>query len=107
MQMGKRGRKKRRVVLTKAENQYRHTQKRFVQRFGVIINKDTYNALCVQIRENRAEFISKTSNRVSLFWITLHDVRYPVVYDRVRGTIATVLNPDWIAQNAECDLLCE
>ena len=98
--MAKRGKKKRKVVFSKAQNQYRHTEKRFVHRYGVNINRAVYDDLCRQIRENKAQFISKTSNRVSLFWVKLGDERYPVVYDRVRKTIATVLLREWLDESA-------
>lgn len=76
---------------TKARNQYKHTQRRFKQRYAIRLSKDEYIAMCAQVRKNKARFIKRVSNRVTLFWVEFEDMEYPVVYDRQRKTIATVL----------------
>lgn len=80
----------------KAKNQFKHTQKRFEQRYGKYITKDQYVSMCAQIRAGNARFIKSISKRKNLYWITLHKNDYPVMYDRFRGTIITVYLCDWI-----------
>ncbi len=80
----------------KAKNQFKHTQRRFKQRYGIRLSQDEYIALCGQIASHQAGFIDKITHRVSRFWVQYDDQWYPVIYDRLRKTIVTVLLREWI-----------
>lgn len=92
----------RRKRKTKAQNQEMHAKIRFAQRYGVMICDDTYRDMVQQIQSGKAKFIRKQSNRVSHFWVTWHDQTVPVVYDKLRGTVVTVLMPQWVEADGQC-----
>lgn len=93
------GKKKRREKrYSKASNQVAHAKGRFLQRFGIDLSNADYEAMVQQIRTGKATFIGKQSNRVSKFWVRVpsHDLPLPVVYDKMRGTVVTVLRAEWV-----------
>ena len=68
----------------KANAQEAHARRQAMERLGHPVD---VKALTRQIRAGKSTFLSKHSNRVSL-----HEVQgIKVVYDRLRGTIITVL----------------
>lgn len=77
----------------KAKAQVRHASRRAEQRFGVTIDQHEWVR---QIRTGLAEFIDRQSCRVSRWWILHEGQRIPVVYDKQRGVIVTVLTPEMI-----------
>lgn len=88
--------RKKRKRRDKSIDQEHHAKKRFAQRFGVVICNDTYRDMVKQIQTGQAQFIEKQSNRVSKFWVQWGDRRVPVVYDKQRGKVVTVLLPEWV-----------
>lgn len=89
-------RRRKRHKEDKAKTQKRHCKTRLLQRFGEVLTEDVYQDFIYQIQTGRAEFIERQSVRVSKFWVDLKGQRIPVVYDRHRKTIVTVLQPEWV-----------
>lgn len=55
-----------------------------------------HDNLVDQIRSGNAGFIDKRSHRLSRFWVLYDGVSYPVVYDRARKIIVSVMLREWI-----------
>lgn len=77
--------------MSKAKAQRRHAQRRARGRYGVHLNRADLDAMVRQIQAGKATFLRRQSGRVSLFAVDMQGLRVPVVYDRKRKTIVTVL----------------
>lgn len=72
----------------KRENQKSHAIQRAVERYGVIPNiGDTVR----KIQAGQAEFVSRSSNRVTIWRVEVGGRMATVVYDSKRKMIATFL----------------
>jgi hypothetical protein len=87
----------------KASAQYLHAKRRAMERYGIILDKDSYLALCRDIQEGRGECLGKQSNRLTVWRISAeafniekgrHPVKANVVYDKTRHRIVTFLPRD-------------
>ena len=74
-----------------------HAKRRGFERYGIVLNQQSYWTLALTIRNssngktNNARFVDRQSNRVTR-WFVKHQSRwFPVVYDSKRKTIVTVL----------------
>lgn len=85
----------------KAKTQKRHAKTRMLQRYGIGLTEELYADLVNQIVTGRASFIERQSVRVSKFWVRCGTQMIPVVYDRHRKTIVTVLEQEWV--QGACD----
>lgn len=84
---------KRHRTATKAYGQREHAKARAEQRYGLRLNRHDLQAMGQQIRSGRARHIATKTNRISIFEVTVRDVRCRVAYDRKRKQVATVLGP--------------
>ena len=75
----------------KPKAQQAHAIRRAWERFGLTVTQEAYDDACMDIYEGRATFLEKESNRVYHFLVNLAGREVPVVYDRMRKTIVTVL----------------
>lgn len=77
---------------SKAECQKKHAKRRAKSRYCLQLHDHLYNKLVKQIQEGRdVVFLEKQSNRVSFFALKNDGVWLPVIYDKERKTIVTVL----------------
>ena len=75
----------------KAKAQRRHAKTRALQRYDLDLSREDLEELVRQIQLGKAEFILRQSCRVSFFAVELRGQKFPVVYDKQRKTIVTVL----------------
>lgn len=87
----------------KSTDQKWHAKHRMARRFGIHITDAQYADLVYQITSGKAWFIERQSNRVSKFWVFLEGKQIPVVYDKMRKTIVTVLLPEWVLPACSSD----
>lgn len=75
--------------------QIAHFKKRCKERYAINVNRSLYKDMVSLIGSNRAVFIEKQSNRVTVFWLYLEKeyegTRIKVVYDKIRKTLITAL----------------
>lgn len=77
----------------KARQQTIHAVMRAEERYGLIGAQEIIPDLVWKIQHNEAQFEERQSHRVSIWNVEYAEVRYRVVYDRHRGTIASFLPP--------------
>lgn len=78
-------------VTDKADAEYHHAVKRARERYGVDLRQPDYDRLVKAIQTNRAQFVERQSNRVSL-WVVRHaETPMVAVYDTHRHMIVTFL----------------
>jgi hypothetical protein len=86
------------VARTKAKNQKRHAKRRAFERYALDLHQDAQASIVRAIQGGEARFLRRQSWRVTL-WEVEHDgQRLPVVYDRKRKTIVTVLPEEALTQ---------
>jgi hypothetical protein len=77
---------------SKAKRQKAHARRRARERYGLSLKQHEYHELCRRIQENiDCKFLYRQSNRVSLFALKWGGEWLPVVYDKQRHTVVTVL----------------
>jgi len=77
----------------KAQAMKEHARKRAMERYGMELTEPLYNEFCNWIKtgDPRAVFLEKQSLRVSL-WAFRHKEQWlPIIYDKVRHTLVSVL----------------
>lgn len=83
---------------SKRRNQTHHTSMRALQRFGVSLNRNDLEKMAEEYRHGRSSLVlDKQSNRRVLAVITYKDTCFPVIYDKERHQLATVLGPDHLS----------
>jgi hypothetical protein len=93
--------KKRKPKATdKALSQYRHAKQRAQERYGIILDENSYRSLCQNIQAGIGTCLGKQSLRLTVWQISAeafsiekgrHPVLANVVYDKVRHSICTFL----------------
>lgn len=76
---------------SKAKCQEKHARSRALERYALDLSGEDLLDMVAQIQDGRGTFIMRQSHRVSLFAVTVRGELVPVVYDRNRKTIVTVL----------------
>jgi len=76
---------------SKSTNQKRHARRRAAERYELDLHQDAQAAIVRAIQGGEARFIRKQSQRVSVWEVEHGGRRLPVVYDKKRKTIVTVL----------------
>lgn len=87
--------------VTKSECERIHVKRRFLERFGINLTRQKRLSIISMILQNRATFIKKESNRVSLFDVDFENQVIRVAYDRLRKELVTALVPTAIALDEE------
>ena len=76
----------------KAKRQKSHARRRAKDRYGIYLNDHQYNLMVKQIKNGvDCKVLCKQSNRVSLYALKHEGSWLPVVYDKIRHTIVTIL----------------
>lgn len=91
--------------MTKKRKQINHAKRRFRERFGLEVSEGDLYKMAKDIREKKAIFVHKDTNRVSIFLVKFRGNEYTVAYDRTRKIIITVLPKDNIELRMEGFLL--
>lgn len=86
-----RKRKKRGRGGDKRKAQQGHFNRRCIERIGFIPTPDESRAAIVEIQAGKAKHIETQSNRISVFQLTLRNIKVNVVYDKHRKSLVTVL----------------
>ena len=76
---------------SKAKSQELHARRRFEQRTGVVFSPKVNDELVAQIQDHKAQFIERSTNRVTIWWVMHGRKWFPVVYDKHSKKIVTVL----------------
>lgn len=92
--------KKSKKKRSKAQNQQSHTKLRARQRFGVWITNDDLNRMAEVYRHSLdTKVLTKQSNRRVKAIITYNGEAFPIIYDKTRHQLATILSPDYLDTN--------
>ena len=75
---------------SKSNTQKYHLRKRFQERYGLNIGKDTIDRFIRMIQKNECNFVEKQSDRISIWDIPYEDNTFRVVYDKCTKNIVTV-----------------
>lgn len=76
----------------KRKSQFRHAAMRFEERTDIRFTREIHKEFVRKIRAGKsAVFVEHQSNRVSVWNVTHDAIEYRVVYDKLRGSIVTVL----------------
>lgn len=97
--------KKRNRCHNKSDSQFLHTASRFRQRYGMQYTKVMEANFIDQIQGGMAYHIETQSVRIRIFWVTWEARKYPVVYDRIRKTITSVLLPEMVGGKYGSDFI--
>lgn len=73
-----------------------HFKKRLFERYGLVINRNQYQALNQQIQNGKAKFILKQSRDKTHFLVELDAQPVYVVYNKKLGGICTALKLEWL-----------
>jgi hypothetical protein len=89
------------VARSKAKKQSRDARRRARERYALNLHQDAQQQIIRRIEDGEARFVRRESQRVSL-WEVEHDgLRLPIVYDRKRKTIVTVLPQEALETEGE------
>jgi len=73
----------------------RHAKTRASERFGINFNQQVHDEVIEMIKNGKAKFIEKQSNRITLFDVLIDGKECRVVYDKERKLIVTFLYKDY------------
>ena len=71
-----------------------HAKNRAKERFGIDMNADVHREIVDIIQKNKAKFVQRQSNRVTIWDVDYRYYKLRVVYDKNRGQVVTFLNRD-------------
>lgn len=77
--------------MRKSVRQQRHALQRLSQRYDKNGDPAFLHRLVNEIKNDKAEFVARSSARVTIWIVELDGIKYRVVYDRNRKMIATFL----------------
>lgn len=77
--------------MTKKEAQRLHSIGRGAERYGMKLSGTDLGKICGLIQTSQSTLVEKQSNRISVHLVTYNGEQIPVVYDKKRKSIATVL----------------
>ena len=83
--------RKKKPRITKADTQRAHAGRRALERFGIMFGPISQKEAIRQIQSGEAQFLHRTSNRVSVWIVDIQNKKLEVVYDKQRKTIVTIL----------------
>ena len=83
--------------MSKAKNQRYHAKVRALQRYAVKLTNYDLDRMAEIYRHSPDTIkLYKQSNRVTKALITYNGVVYPIIYDRQRKQIVTILKPEYL-----------
>lgn len=77
--------------MSKAEQQRKHAKRRIRERYGISVNRHQLRDIAEQIRQGRALFVERQSNRVTRWVVEYQGKKILVIYDSLRGNVVTAL----------------
>lgn len=77
-------------MTTKLKCERLHCKQRAKERFGLSLNHKDFAIMAKLIQSNKAEFIRKRTNRITLWKLTYKDNGMTVVYDNKRHQIVSI-----------------
>lgn len=81
-----------------------HASKRAFERFGVALTRQKQEAVIDLIQRQKCKLIVKQTNRLSVFSAPIAEGLFaPVVYDKTRKAIVTVLSWEMVRQWSEAE----
>jgi hypothetical protein len=87
---------------SKAKCQQAHARKRAMERYGIDLSRAKQEEIIGLIKANKAQFVEKQSNRITVFRVVLDDKMFRVVYDKQRKSLVTVLPQEEITDGTSC-----
>lgn len=78
---------------SKKRNNFIHFKQRVKQRYGVTINRQEYNQLCLQIRSNQSICLGRQSPSRTVHQVKLRGLKLIVIYNSNISNIVTTLYP--------------
>ena len=72
-------------------NQRIHAKKRILERYGIVLNQDSFFELVKQIRNQIAKFVKRESSCRTQWIVYINGQEVPVIYDNNKRTIVTFL----------------
>lgn len=78
-------------MISKKYSQRAHAKRRALERFGIELTKDVRRTLVQAIQKGEARFRARQSLRITHWIVEYQGKELPVVYDRQRHEIVTVL----------------
>ena len=91
------------MARSKAKNQKKHSKRRAAERYDLELHQDAEASIIRAIQGGEAKFIRRQSYRVSIFEVEHEGRTLPVVYDRKRKTIATILPKEALSEPGKED----
>lgn len=79
---------------SKKKAQHLHAKRRFIERYGLEVNRKDLRFMINQIQNGKAKLIERQSHRVSKWRVKFADRNVYVVYDKMRKSIVTALPAD-------------
>lgn len=76
---------------SKKKCQQKHVMRRARERFSIHLSESDYLAIVDLIQDNKGIFIERQSHRITVWLVKYNGTNMIAVYDKERGTIATVL----------------
>ena len=70
-----------------------HSRQRAEERYSFVPNKYDLSVIVNLIKNNKAIFLERRSNRITNWKVTYNNNEYTVGYDSKRHVVATFLNP--------------
>ncbi len=101
--MAGRRRRRRRVGKEKSQSQRKHTMQRALVRFGLEVSNSLYSSMIEAIQSGAAEFLERQSNRVTVWAVDAEGECVAVAYDKLRGTIATMMPVEWFKKESQLE----
>ena len=75
--------------MNKIKAQRIHAKNRFLERFGLYLNKSEYKDLITQIQTQKATCIGRDSNRITKWLVKYNNEQLIAIYDKNRHQIVT------------------
>ena len=80
--------------MAKADQERKHAMRRCRERLGICLTDNDMHVLIKEIQENRAKFVERQSNRVTVWELLVQGHTVHVVYDKHTKQIVTFLWPE-------------
>jgi hypothetical protein len=80
---------------------HKHVKKRGAQRFLITLSDTEIEQIGHDIRHRKATFVARQSSNVTLWYVEVRGKPYAVAYDKKRGTIRTIMPPEYIGTTKE------
>lgn len=76
----------------------RHAGLRAAQRYGICLGQKEHDEMVYQIKRQKAKFVERQSNRVTIWIVEIDGQKIKVCYDAHRKAVITCLPPESIEE---------